>query len=232
MNPEKKQLLRNLLILILAAVLVFAGYKFYQKKKVAPPETKTVSKKLEVPEVSTELKILKVLEIKSKELLLTQNIRSGEKVEVFIPADVKPNFIGVKDIQKNYVLELFKYRPAANNLVALSLDVVKDFPTKNLLPTENGLTGGTVFAVEKGVITIVQQGPGQEKPEYKKVAVNGHTTYTRLIYVGKVSVEKPASLTNIKKGSNINVLYSKKDSTPEKLKASRIEVLELQPPTS
>ena len=64
MNPEKKQLLRNLLILILAAVLVFAGYKFYQKKKVAPPETKVVSQKLKIPEASTELRILRVLEIK------------------------------------------------------------------------------------------------------------------------------------------------------------------------
>lgn len=214
-------------IVVVVAVLGFGGYKIYQKRKLA---IKIAGPKFEIPQVKTEIKILKVLEKKSKQILETQDIHSGEKVGVFIPEDVKPNFIGVKDIQKDYVLELFKYQPTANNLVALSLDVVKDFPATKLFPMENSLISGTVSTVGGGVIVIFRQSPGQEKAEYQKVAIDSHTTYTRLTYVGKVAVEESANLVNIKKGSGLNVFYNKKDSTPDMLKASRVEIITLGAP--
>ena len=212
-------------VIIIVAVLGLVGYGVYQKIRVAEKKT---SRKLEVPEVKTDLKILKILEVKSKQSVSVQDIHTGENFNIFIPTDIKPNFIGVKDIQKNYVLELFKYRPTANDLVALSLNVVKDFPTTKIFPLDNSLIGGTVLDIQKGVI-VLSTSAGLEPGKFndQKIAVNSSTTYTQFIHLGRASVTKPATLANVQKGNILNIIYNKKDSTPDGLKASKVEIVTL-----
>lgn len=222
MNPEKKQFILGLLILLAVAVLGLGGYKLYQKRKLAK---KIAGPKLEIPQAKTEIKILKVLEKKSNQIWETRDIHSGEKAEVFIPSDVKPNFIGVQDIRKDYVLELFKYQPAANNLVALSLDVVKNFPTTNIFPTKKNLLIGTVSDMQKGVLVLAHTiDPGGGRADRQKVVVGNFTTYTQVLRLGKAAIIKPAKLADVQKGSNLNVFYDKQSASDE-LKANKIEIL-------
>lgn len=235
-NNNRKKILIAVGAVVLIGIIIFAIYKSGKL-----PFNLTHKEEMQIiPLVIGQKKTVKVVSIKVNDknklyrvVEIDMPVGKAQEMDLFIPKDVTPSFVGTTKVQEGSILEILKYQVVSGGLIvhALKIEPPLDLKKKAAEKQEEGMAEGVVtkINVDTKDFVMASYSAKSKKYTYYEVIVPPGTQFMR-IKDGKILSldENGFTLASLYESQNVvRVYYVKLDGSSNEVMAKKVEVFNL-----